>query len=85
MIPAHIRQLSLPPFDPLNQRAAELRPEDPVINDHLGDAYWKVGRKLEATFQWNHARDLDPEPTDLEKIVKKLESGLAADDTGRDG
>jgi tetratricopeptide (TPR) repeat protein len=67
------------------ERAAELRPEDPVINDHLGDAYWKVGRKLEATFQWNHARDLDPEPADLEKIVKKLESGLAADDTGRDG
>lgn len=67
------------------ERAAELRPEDPVINDHLGDAYWKVGRKLEATFQWAHARDLDPEPADLEKIVKKLESGLAADDTGRDG
>ncbi len=67
------------------ERAAELRPEDPVINDHLGDAYWQVGRKLEATFQWNHARDLDPEPADLEKIVKKLESGLTADDSGRDG
>ena len=66
--------------------AVELRPEDPVINDHLGDAYWQVGRKLEATFQWSHARDLDPEPADLEKIVKKLESGLAAgDDSGRDG
>lgn len=67
------------------ERAAELRPEDPVINDHLGDAYWQVGRKLEATFQWSHARDLDPEPADLEKIVKKLESGLAANDSGRDG
>jgi hypothetical protein len=41
--------------------------------------------KLEATFQWAHARDLDPEPPDLAKIVKKLEGGLAADDTGRDG
>jgi tetratricopeptide (TPR) repeat protein len=67
------------------ERAAELRPEDPVINDHLGDAYWKVDRKLEATFQWNHARDLDPEPADLEKIVKKLESGLTPNDGGRDG
>ncbi len=56
-----------------------------MINDHLGDAYWQVGRKLEATFQWSHARDLDPEPADLEKIVKKLESGLAAGDGGRDG
>ncbi|WP_421724544.1 tetratricopeptide repeat protein [Bauldia sp.] len=61
------------------ERAVELRPEDPVLNDHLGDAYWKVGRRLEATFQWNHARDLDPEPKDLEKIVRKLESGLVAD------
>jgi Flp pilus assembly protein TadD len=67
------------------ERAAELRPEDPVINDHLGDAYWQVGRKLEATFQWSHARDLDPEPAELEKIVKKLEGGLAANDDGRDG
>ncbi len=67
------------------ERAAELRPEDPVINDHLGDAYWQVGRKREATFQWNHARDLDPEPSDLAKIVQKLENGLAADDSGRDG
>jgi tetratricopeptide (TPR) repeat protein len=60
------------------ERAVELKPDDPVINDHLGDAYWKVGRKLEATFQWSHARDLDPEPADLEKIVKKLQSGMTA-------
>ena len=49
------------------------------------DCVWRAGRKLEAHFQWNHARDLDPEPADLEKIVKKLESGLAANDSGRDG
>ncbi len=61
------------------ERAVELKPADPVINDHLGDAYWKVGRKLEATFQWSHARDLQPEPKDLERIVKKLESGLVGD------
>ncbi len=61
------------------ERAIELKPQDPVINDHLGDAYWKVGRKLEATFQWAHARDLKPEPEDLEKIVKKLQSGLGDD------
>jgi indole-3-glycerol phosphate synthase len=58
------------------ERAIELKPGDPVINDHLGDAYWRVGRKLEAHFQWNHARDLKPEPEDLERILKKVESGL---------
>lgn len=26
------------------ERTIELMPQDPVINDHLGDAYWKVGR-----------------------------------------
>jgi len=34
----------------------------PTINDHLGDAYWRIGRTLEAKFQWAHARDLKPEP-----------------------
>ena len=53
---------------------------DPVINDHLGDAYWKVGRRLEATFQWNHARDLNPEPEDLPKILKKIELGGLPED-----
>jgi predicted negative regulator of RcsB-dependent stress response len=51
-------------------------PEDPVVNDHLGDAYWKVGRKLEATFQWNHALVFKPEPADEAKIQEKLKNGL---------
>ena len=50
------------------EKAIDLKPSDPVINDHLGDAYWRVGRKLEAHFQWNHARDLNPDPDDLPKI-----------------
>ena len=51
-----------------------------MINDHLGDAYWKVGRKLEATFQWAHARDSDPDPKELPKILRKLAVGLDAAD-----
>jgi Flp pilus assembly protein TadD len=58
------------------ERAVELRPQDSVINDHLGDAYWKVGRRNEARFQWTHARDRNPEPEDLPKILRKLEHGL---------
>ena len=37
---------------------------------------WRVGRVLEARFQWSHARDLKPEPEDLVKIEAKLKSGL---------
>ena len=58
------------------ERAIELKPNDPTINDHLGDAYWHVGRKLEATFQWAHARDMQPDPEDLPGILKKIQTGM---------
>ena len=57
----------------LLERAIELKPGDPVINDHLGDAYWRVGRKTDAQFQWNHARDLNPDQDDLPNILGKIE------------
>ena len=58
------------------EKAIELKPGDPTINDHLGDAYWRAGRRLEGKFQWQHAKDLNPEPDDLAKINDKLKNGL---------
>ena len=58
------------------ERAIALKPGDPTINDHLGDAYWRTGHKLEAQFQWNHARDLKPEAEDLPAILDKVAHGL---------
>lgn len=58
------------------ERAVTLKPSDPTINDHLGDAYWRTGRKLEARFQWNHARDLNPDAEDLPGILAKVANGL---------
>ena len=58
------------------EKAIALKPADPVLNDHLGDAYWRVNRRTEAHFQWNHARDMGPEPEDLPAILKKIEFGL---------
>ena len=60
------------------ERAVELKPDDPVLNDHLGDALWRVGREREARFQWDQSISLKPEQEDLDKIRKKLESGLEA-------
>jgi len=57
-------------------RAIELTPHDPVIQDHLGDVFWLVGRKLEARFQWNHSLVLGPPEKDKARIVRKLEVGL---------
>lgn len=58
------------------EKATELMPVDPIINDHLGDAYWAVGRKREARFQWRRALSFDPEEKDETRIRLKLEIGL---------
>ncbi len=60
------------------EKAVALAPVDAVINDHLGDALWMVGRKLEAEFQWRRARSFGPEPDALARIKRKLEVGLDA-------
>ncbi|MCP3971001.1 MAG: tetratricopeptide repeat protein [Rhodobacteraceae bacterium] len=58
------------------ERATELMPVDPIVNDHLGDAYWAVGRRIEAEFQWKRALSFDPEEKDADRIRRKLEVGL---------
>lgn len=75
---AHFRQGNYKEAVRYLERAVELKPDDSVLNDHLGDALWRVGREREARFQWDQALSLKPEPEDLEKIKKKLESGLEA-------
>ena len=59
------------------ERAAELQPEDATINSHLGDAYWAVGRKREAQFQWRRALLFNPEPEEKTRLEAKLLSDPA--------
>jgi len=61
--------------DALLSYATYLAPSDPVINEHYGDALWKVGKFIEARYQWNRALDLDPEEDQIEKIKVKLIKG----------
>ena len=56
--------------------AASLAATDPVVNDHLGDVLWAVGRRTEARFQWSRALSFDPAEDDLPRIRRKLEVGL---------
>ena len=51
-------------------------PANPEINDHLGDAYWQVGRQREARFQWARVLTLDPTDEQAERARRKLEQGL---------
>ncbi|MEL6364156.1 MAG: tetratricopeptide repeat protein [Pseudomonadota bacterium] len=56
--------------------AVALDPTSPVITDHLGDAYWRTGRRREAEFEWRRALELDPEPDLRKAIEQKLRNGL---------
>lgn len=40
---------------PLLEAAAQAEGADVAINEHLGDAYWRVGRRIEARFAWRAA------------------------------
>ncbi|QCI80062.1 tetratricopeptide repeat protein [Hankyongella ginsenosidimutans] len=57
------------------ERAVAIEPGDPTINEHLGDAYWRVGRLLEARFRWNAAKSLDAEPEQSARLDEKSSSG----------
>jgi predicted negative regulator of RcsB-dependent stress response len=52
-----------------------------VLNDHLGDAYWQVGRKAEARFQWSRALNFKPEPDQAGQIESKIRDGLTPENS----
>lgn len=37
------------------EKAALDEPTEPTINEHLGDAYWRAGRRIEARYAWRAA------------------------------
>ena len=51
-------------------------PNDATLNDHLGDAYWKSGRRKEANSQWKRVLIIDSNFKNKEKILEKLELGI---------
>jgi len=61
------------------EEAVELDAGDPEINNHLGDAYWKVGRRDEAVFQWRRVLTLQPDATIKADVERKLASNAGPD------
>jgi Flp pilus assembly protein TadD len=59
----------------LLEQAVELEAGDPEINNHLGDAYWRVGRRVEAGYQWRRVLTLDPDARIKADVEAKLASG----------
>ena len=58
------------------ERAVVLDPADPDVNNHLGDAYWRQNRQLEARFQWQRVLSLQADDKLKEEVKAKLQSGL---------
>jgi tetratricopeptide (TPR) repeat protein len=56
------------------ERAVAGDPGESSINEHLGDAYWAVGRRLEARFAWTAAM-VEAEPADLTRLRAKIDNG----------
>ena len=59
------------------QKAVELLPLDPVINDHYADALWMLNKNIQARHFWKYVLKLDETEQDLKDSVnKKLIFGI---------
>ena len=54
------------------EQATILEPVDPVISDHLGDAYWATGRFVEARFKWQYALSITDDNDLKANLTTKL-------------
>ena len=57
----------------LMEKVVDMVPGEAISLDHLGDIYFAMNRKREASYFWKQAKDLaNPEDNIVEKIEKKL-------------
>ncbi len=55
-----------------------IKPEDPVVHEHLGDTYEALGKSREALQHWEKSLSLDPENTTVSEKVRKAKGANAA-------
>ena len=59
------------------QRAVELMPLDPIINDHYADTLWMLNKNIQARYFWNYVLSLGNTEEGLkDNIGKKLIFGI---------
>ncbi len=57
-------------------RAVQLMPDDPIVNDHYADILWKLDRKIQARYFWSMVLEMDDAEKELlDKIRNKLIDG----------
>lgn len=69
------------------EKAVGLDAADPEVNLHLGDAYWRTGRRLEAQYQWKRVLTLQADARikalAQARLTDGAEAALAAPQTQR--
>jgi Flp pilus assembly protein TadD len=70
---AYVQQKRFDKAEPLLRQAADQLPGNSVVQDHLGDLLWAIGRRQEATAAWRRALEGDREQIDVKSIEKKLD------------
>ena len=58
----------------VQKKAVSLVPNDPVMQEHLGDMYWKAGLKKDARLHWQKALDLKHDSP--QGVQDKIQHGL---------
>ena len=53
------------------QRATELLPRDPIINDHYADALWMLNKNIQARHIWKNVLKFEETEKDLKENIKK--------------
>ncbi|MAH02672.1 MAG: hypothetical protein CMI70_02635 [Candidatus Pelagibacter sp.] len=61
----------------LLQKALQLMPLDPIVNDHYADILWKLNKNLQANYFWNYVLNLETTENEMkDKIKVKLILGV---------
>ncbi len=59
------------------QKAVELLPRDPIINDHYADNLWMLNKSIQARYIWSSVLKLDKVEKKLkDEVSKKLIFGI---------
>jgi hypothetical protein len=59
-----------------------LKPEDPVVFEHIGDTYQAVGNTAQALVYWQKAARLDPQNSALATKIDQSKAKLTANPAG---
>ena len=74
---AHYRNKNYVEAEKFLQKAVQLLPLDPIVNDHYADVLWMLNRNIQARYFWKHAVSLNDIDIDVkEKINDKLIFGI---------